>query len=178
MNWARDNLARPILLLVLGGLFAWSQAAMLAILQSGQADGLLIALQTTFSAERFTELTDMATVEQKLALAGHFRLDVLHPLWYGGFALCLGCLLFNLNGISERWHWVLWLAPVMGLCDMLENALHMGLLGGDLAIAPLPVFAAGLFATTKWTIAASYTLVMLGLIPRAAFSRQARPRGH
>ncbi|EDY85792.1 conserved hypothetical protein [gamma proteobacterium HTCC5015] len=166
MQWIRQQAARPILLILFGLAFVYSQFSIAIILEAANATELLLTLQTTFEVESFTQRLAQADAGQLAAIGEHFEWDAYHPIWYGAFSLCLGALLLNLNGIDSQWNGLLWLAPAMAAADVVENALHVFMLTGDIEVSAVAVFTAGLSATIKWMIVGLYSLTMLALIIR------------
>jgi len=143
-----------------GLLFVASQALIGFLLHSGNADVLLITLQLTFDADSFGQLLAGMSPEQKQALLNHFYPDFVHPVWYSLFAFYATALLFNRLNVSPRWNWILPLALFMGVLDLVENSLHLPMITGYLAISELPVMLAAACATTKWSLAVFFVLLV------------------
>ena len=164
MESVRRRYAARFLITLSGVLFLASQISIARILHTGNATATLMTLQTTFSAAAFAEVLASLSPDQTAALLGHFKLDFLHPLWYGAFALLFTAGLFERARIGQRWNALLWAAPLMAVLDILENLVHLPLIAGRLEVTAAQVFFAAACATLKWFLAASFLTLNIGLL--------------
>ncbi|MDI6741202.1 MAG: hypothetical protein QMD11_00545 [Smithella sp.] len=139
----------------------------------------VLALQTTFSRDMFLSIAAswMASGEIEMYYK-HFYFDYLHPLWYSILLSLLIARGFTLNHVNPKFNFMV-LTPFMaGLCDLVENSMHVYMLADlDRATHSL-VWFSGLAANTKWFLAflglgTSVFLIGLWLVKRYILKRNA-----
>lgn len=138
-----------------------------------------LALQTTFSRDMFMSIAVgwLASGEIEMYYK-HFYFDFLHPLWYSILLSLLIARSFTLNQVNPKFNFMI-LTPFMaGLCDLVENSMHVYMLADlDRATNSL-VWFSGLAANTKWFLAflglgTSIFLIGLWMIKRYILKRNA-----
>lgn len=164
----RARQATPGKIFFWGILFAASQGAILLMLEKAGVAQTLLQLQLTADAQTFITTAAELSDKQMDGLIHHFYLDFLHPLWYGAFTLTFTAWLFNRANLSHGWNFILWGAPLMAVLDLVENAIHLPVLLGQLPANNLTIGAANMAATTKWGLGGVFlaldTLLILAVL--------------
>jgi len=161
-------------LLVFGSLFVLSQAIIIGLL--GDVGLQLLALQTTFTKAGFTSIVSTWGPAEFEKLRVHFRIDMLHPIWYALFLAALLAKLFNVNNFSKRYNVFIWTPVIAGLCDFTENAIHAPFVYNFYNMHQPYIFLGALFATVKWFLAVSSTIAILALCGRYYLQRHSKRR--
>ena len=163
-NHLRETPSLNRYLLVFGSLFLLSQALIVWLL--GEVGLQLLALQTTFTKAGFTSLVNEWGLAEYEKLRMHYRLDMLHPIWYALFLAALLAKLFNANNASKRYDTFIWTPVIAGCCDFAENAIHAAFVYHVYSMPQPWIFLGGLFATAKWFLAVGATAAILALCGR------------
>ncbi len=152
-----------------GALFTVSQATLVVLVLPLGAD--MLRVQTTLSAP------DVRAILARWEAAGllpryafHYRIDMIHPLWYS-LLLAAGLAKgFAANAVPSRWNALLLLPFFAGACDVMENLVHLSFLADRANITPDAVLLGNGAARVKWALAA------LGVVSVAALAIRARKR--
>ncbi len=162
----RQRLDSWRVLVVFGALFVVSQATLAVIVQPLGAD--MLRVQTTLSAASVQAIFarwDAAGLLPRYAF--HYRIDMIHPLWYS-LLLAAGLAKgFAANAVPARWNILLLLPFLSGACDIAENLVHLTFLANRANITPDAVLLGNGAALVKWTLAGSGVLAVAILAIRA-----------
>ena len=167
----RNMLGQGWLALLAGLIFLISQGLIASILHEGNASSLLFQFQFTYDAASFSELLAHISDDQLAALQAHFHYDHIHPLWYGLLIMSLTAWLLKVNQLPARWDLLIILGAVPSVMDVIENSLHEPVFMGITAASQPAIALAGACATTKWLLAALYSLFAIVLAVRATKNR-------
>ena len=126
----------------------------------------LLALQTTFTQAGFASIVSTWGPAEFAKLRAHFRVDMLHPIWYALFLAALLAKLFNVNNFSKRYNVFIWTPIIAGLCDFVENAIHAPFVFKVYSMPQPYIFLGAFFATVKWCLAGGSTIGALVLFGR------------
>jgi hypothetical protein len=114
----------------------------------------VLALQTTFSSEMFRSIAAGWIASGDIELYyKHFYFDFFHPLWYSILLSLLIARAFTLNDVNPRFNFMILTPFVAGLCDLVENSIHVYILADPNRATPLLVWFSGLAANVKWFLA-------------------------
>lgn len=170
----RRSLGKGRLVLVLFGIFVASQATILWIL-SPLGFETVMQMQTAMSADEFQSVTQSWASDGLLHLYWlHFVFDLAHPVWYS--LLFASCIAFCLNalGSSSRYDFLIFVPLVAGLCDVVENALHiLFLIDADSINDPL-VMTSGSITHAKFNLFRVSLLLSLVLMAWVGATRLRR----
>jgi len=141
--------------------FALSQANLARLL--APLDPSIFALQLAFTPEAFWRVVDAWGPAGVAVYRAHFAFDNLHPFLYGAF----GYLAVSRTRLFSRpagrlYHGALLALPVAGLCDLIENAIHLWLLAHAHGTGGLLVPLSGTCSLLKWGLALFFTLALAG----------------
>lgn len=166
-------LVGPGLLTLAFGAFMLQHAAFLA--NSSAPHGIL-SLQMTYAVE-----------DARAILSSWSREEVRHAAlslyWDMGFAIAYGMFLsalsrWSLSGRSRVALVAAWIPILATIADLSENLLHLMLLdtiqNGAGILAGTFVLGGFLFASTKWCLLASWSLLFLSGLAGRAFRRAVR----
>lgn len=139
--------------------FALSQANLARLL--APLDPSIFALQLAFTPEAFWRVIDAWGPAGVAVYRAHFTFDNLHPFLYGAF----GFLAVSRTRLFSRpagclYHGALLALPVAGLCDLIENGLHLWLLAHAHGAGGLLVPLSGTCSLLKWGLALFFTLAL------------------
>lgn len=153
------------LVLFVALMFCLSQLNLARIL--GPLEPNIFALQLAFTPEQFWAVVRAWGSEGVARFQSHFAYDFVHPLVYGA----LGYLLVHRAGLfigRAPWSVHLWASalPLAGLCDLLENALHLYLLVRGPEYTAQWVLIASLAALIKWSLAVAFGVALLAELSR------------
>ena len=87
--------------------------------------------------------------------ASHYRVDMIHPLWYSALLAASLAKGFAAHAVPARWNSLLLLPFVSGTCDIAENLVHLTFLADRANITPGAVLLGNGAALVKWALAAS-----------------------
>ncbi len=104
--------------------------------------------------------------------ASHYWLDFPHGVWYGLFLSSLLTHLFDRNGISERYNFLLAVPFVAAACDIVENLCHLSFLANEANITPALVAVSGTSSILKWSLAGLSVIAIGILVARSLLHRQ------
>ena len=113
-----------------------------------------LRIQTAFTVPSFLNVISGWTDFNRATFLLHYTLDFFYPWMYSFF------LFFLLEDLASLGRFK-FLAPLAGLCDELENLLHMLLINRNLEITGSPVFFGAFFASLKWLLLLGLTLLIL-----------------
>lgn len=124
-----------------------------------------LMLQTTLSSDKFKDIASGWIASGQIGIYyQHFYLDYFHPLWYSIFLSLLIARAFKMNHINPKFNGVVLTPFIAGLCDLLENTMHIYFLADLDRATPLLVAMSGLAANTKWILSLSVTTLAVILI--------------
>lgn len=119
----------------------------------------ILKLQFTFNEKAFQAIVGQWTDDDKAKINSHFLLDYAFLVAYGSFGYFLALNLIQSSGLIASV--ALFVMPIATICDVIENLLHQKLLSaGQVSLSSKLFFAAGLFASLKWLLIASYIIVL------------------
>ncbi len=149
----RQKLSNPRLAILFGCLFLVSQLVIVYITIPLGSDKLL-QLQTTFSVATFQEiLAEWRAYDILYLYYQHYYLDLfLHPLFYSVFLGTVLALSMDFAKIEAKYNFVLFFPFVAGMCDVLENGMHLLLLANAEFINAFTVGLSACFANSKWLL--------------------------
>ena len=163
-RWYR-MLASGKLVLALLVLYIFSQMS-IGLLLHRLGSGAL-RLQTTFCRDVFVEILQSWGAQGAAVYMRHFYLDFFHPVIYSLLlASCIAFFTASQERGPGRFYLALFVLPFFaGLCDLVENILHVGMIRGWLPITDAMVFTSGTFTNTKWAAAGVciVAVIVLGL---------------
>ncbi len=147
-----------------GILFVVSQSAIAYTIRDLPPEKLIV-LQTTFSKIKFLSIIGTWKLAGVLPqFKAHFYLDFFHPIWYGVFLASLMALLFDANGLSKRFDGLFLIPVAAALLDLVENIVHVWLLGDIRRVTETTVFIGSLAASLKWVLAGAGVLIVVVLM--------------
>ncbi len=156
----RQKLANSRLFFIFGCLFLASQL-LIAYIISPLDGARLVQLQTTFSVTTFQQI--IADWESQNLLRFFYQHQIfdlfLHPVWYSIFLGAGLALSMNAAKIAEKYNAVLILPFIAGICDVLENSMHLILITYPDFINTFTVRLSACFASGKW-----FLVIVCGLI--------------
>ena len=157
------------------GRFALAGVTMLAYVVSqanlgrlvGSLEPNILALQLSFSGQAFWAVASAWGPEGVRQYLDHFPYDFVHPFVYGGMGLVWvrDTPLFAGWSAGVRRYWA-WSLPVAGVCDLVENVLHIVLLSSVPGSGHHLALVAGLAASCKWTLAVRFAPALAGMTVR------------
>lgn len=152
-----------ILIAVFGIIYFTSQIIIGSIIYPLGADAL--TLQTTFSSDTFKEIALRWIVSGQIAIYDqHFYFDNFHPVWYSIFLSLLLARTFKINHINPQFNFMILTPFVAGICDLVENMMHLYFLGDLYRATPMLVALSGLATNTKWFLALSGVAIVSVLV--------------
>lgn len=152
------------LLLWLSGTLALGLFIAMAIHSAPLSPGIP-ALQFTFDEAAFKAILAQWGPDGVELFRSHFRIDFPVLASYGLFGYLLvryGCLFSQLDRTTRRLSG--WILPGAAALDAIENLLHLQLISGPAAHAPVLYLIAGLVATGKWLLIANFMTGTLYLL--------------
>lgn len=140
-------------LLILASLaFVLSQAWLASLVHALRPN--LLALQLTFSAERYWEILGLWGDAGRAAYHRHFAFDFAHIAVFSFFGYVVarhgGLFAADERRVENR---VAAILPLAGLFDLGENLLQLGLLNGPPGGGSAEVLLSALCSTIKWALA-------------------------
>lgn len=150
-----------------------SQANLARLL--GPLEPSIFALQLAFTPGQFWAVVGQWGAAGVARYQAHFGYDFVHPFIYAwlGYVWVRRTPLFARLGRRGAGFFALAL-PVAGACDLLENLLHLHLLGLAPGSGGALVTLAAFASSIKWSLALLFTLVLLACLGLAGW-RRARP---
>ncbi len=147
-------------------LFVVSQATLAVIVQPLGAD--MLRVQTTLSATHVQAIFarwDAAGLLPRYAF--HYRVDMIHPLWYSTMLAAGLAKGFAAHAVPARWNFLLLVPFIAGACDIAENLVHLTFLADRANITPVAVLLGNGAALMKWALAAVSVIAVAFLAIRA-----------
>jgi len=176
--YKKMGVARTVV--IFGLLFIISQLSIAMIISSLGPENML-TLQTTFSKEVFKDILEKWGSEGIQTYKKHFYIDFFHPFIYGIFlSSFFAFLTAGLRKKSLKLYLVVFLLPLIaGLCDIIENTLHLILLSNIDNLSEIMIWISAAFCNLKWLLAFLSTGIILFIIllrvkSGAAFSESKR----
>jgi hypothetical protein len=125
----------------------------------------VIKLQTTFSSDVFKEIASGWIASGQVNLYyKHFQFDNFHPVWYSIFLSLLIARTFKINTINPKFNFII-LAPfIAGICDLIENMMHLYFLADLNRATPTLVALSGTATNTKWFLSLSGVAIIMVLV--------------
>ncbi|MFP4477482.1 MAG: hypothetical protein ACLFOY_18105 [Desulfatibacillaceae bacterium] len=158
------GLANGRMALLLLAAYAVSQGGIYLVLQDISHD--VLKLQTTFSPEVFAGILESWGEAGRARYVAHFFLDFFHPLIYGAFLAVAGTWaaapFFRESSRLRRTFVVL--PFVAGFCDLMENVLHLHMLGHWREVSGSVLGTSAVFACVKWILAGVCVVYVVGLL--------------
>lgn len=142
------------------------------LLQLGHSDPLI--LQLTFSRTVFMDILQKWGQTGIGIYKNHFFVDYPHAFIYTGFlASLIAYLTEEQNKEPAHGHLLLFSLPyVAGLCDLVENTLHLILIRNPVAVPGTLVKISATMTWTKWGLAGISIMAILFLVLKKTMSRE------
>ena len=158
------------LILIFGAIYVVSQTTILVIVHPLGIEAL--QFQLTLSADRVREiLAHWDSTGLRSVYVAHFRYDNWHPLWYSMALATQIAKGLTLTRASERRNLLLLLPFIAGLCDELENYMHLRFLADSENITDASVLLSGMSTNLKWLLSG------VSIAAAVTLSRHARSEG-
>ncbi len=123
------------------------------------------ALQTTFSSDTFKSIASVWIASGQInTYYKHFYFDNFHPIWYSIFLSLLIARAFKIDNINPRFNFIILTPFIAGICDLIENMMHLYFLADLQHATPVLVALSGLATNTKWLLALFGVAVVFVLI--------------
>jgi hypothetical protein len=124
-----------------------------------------LTLQTTFSSDTFKQIaSSWISSGQVNIYYRHFYFDNFHPIWYSIFLSLLIARTFKINNINPKFNFIILTPFVAGICDLIENMMHLYFLADLNRATPALVALSGTATNTKWFLALSGVAIVTVLI--------------
>ncbi|MFZ3055677.1 MAG: hypothetical protein WA098_02875 [Smithella sp.] len=125
----------------------------------------MLRIQTTLSSDSFKEIASGWIALGQIGLYyKHFYFDNFHPIWYSIFLSLLIARAFKINNINPKFNFFILTPFVAGVCDLIENMMHLYFLADLKRATPVLVALSGLATNTKWFLALSGVAIVTILI--------------
>lgn len=125
----------------------------------------MLRIQTTLSSDSFKEIASGWIASGQIGLYyKHFYFDNFHPIWYSIFLSLLIARAFKINNINPKFNFFILTPFVAGVCDLIENMMHLYFLADLKRAIPVLVALSGLATNTKWFLALSGVAIVTILI--------------
>lgn len=160
----------PVLVAIATAAYVASQANLARLL--GPLDPSIFALQLAFTPEQFWQVIEKWGPSGVSRYQSHFVYDFIHPFIYAalGYVWVRRTALFS--ALPRPAHRFFALAlPVAGVCDLVENSIHVHLLRHDAGFGGQLVLLSGSASSIKWALAAIFTAALATLLLRAPWRR-------
>lgn len=153
-----------ILIIIFGIIYFTSQLIIGSIIQP-LGVGNVLALQITLSSDTFKEIAAGWIASGQIAIYyKHFYFDNFHPIWYSIFLSLLIARTFKMNGVSPSFNFIILTPFIAGICDLIENAMHLYFLKDLRRATPALVAFSGTATNTKWFLAFSGVAIVSILV--------------
>jgi hypothetical protein len=124
-----------------------------------------LTLQTTLSSDTFKQIASGWIASGQINLYyRHFYFDNFHPIWYSIFLSLLIARAFKINNINPRFNFIILTPFIAGICDLIENMMHLYFLADLNRATPALVALSGTATNTKWFLALSGVAIVTVLI--------------
>ena len=143
-----------MLIVIFGTIYFVSQIIIGSIIQPLGVKNAL-ALQTTMCSDKFKAIASgwIASGEIEIYYR-HFYFDNFHPIWYSIFLSLLIARTFKINNVNSKYNFIILTPFIAGICDLIENMMHLYFLADLNRATPALVTLSGLATNTKWFLAA------------------------
>jgi hypothetical protein len=143
-----------ILIAIFGILYFASQIKIASIVQPLGID--MLRIQMTLSNDTFKEIASRWIASGQVNIYyQHFYYDNFHPLWYSIFLSLLIARTFKINNVSPKFNFIILTPFVAGICDLIENMMHLYFLADLNRATPALVALSGTATNTKWFLSLS-----------------------
>ena len=144
-----------ILIIIFGIIYFTSQFIIGSIIQP-LGVGNFLALQITLSSDTFKEIASGWIASGQIGIYyKHFYFDNIHPIWYSIFLSLLIARTFKIDGVSPSFNFIILTPFIAGICDLIENAMHLYFLSDLRRATPALVALSGTATNTKWFLSLS-----------------------
>ena len=170
-----SRLARGRIVLIFGVFYVLNQAALMAMFSRQGTDPLI--LQITMSKDVFMDVLTRWGADGVTRYLTHFCLDGYHPILYSVFLASAIALLSKRPGLPPSGSIkIFFVLPfIAGLCDVIENILHILMLTGFMDITGASVAISGSITNTKWFLAFVSIIAICVLGVKKLASKKERP---
>jgi hypothetical protein len=125
----------------------------------------MLRIQTTLSSDTFKEIASGWIASGQIGLYyKHFYFDNFHPIWYSIFLSLLVARAFKINNINPKFNFIILTPFVAGICDLIENMMHLYFMADLKRATPALVALSGTATNTKWFLALSGVAIVSILI--------------
>ena len=143
-----------MLIVIFGTIYFISQIIIGSIIQPLGVKNAL-ALQTTMCSDTFKAIASAWIASGQIEIYyRHFYFDNFHPIWYSIFLSLLIARTFKINNVNPKFNFIILTPFIAGICDLIENIMHLYFLADLNRATPALVTLSGLATNTKWTLAA------------------------
>jgi hypothetical protein len=152
-----------ILIAIFGILYFASQIKIASIVHPLGID--MLRIQMTLSNDTFKEIASRWIASGQIGIYyQHFYFDNFHPIWYSVFLSLLIARTFKINGVSPSFNFIILTPFIAGICDLIENAMHLYFLSDLRRATPALVAFSGTATNTKWFLALSGVAIVSILV--------------
>ena len=154
-NFISQKSDSNILIIIFGIIYFTSQFIIGSIVHP-LGTGNVLALQTTLSSDIFKEIVSGWIASGQIGIYyKHFYFDNFHPIWYSIFLSLMIAKTFKVNGINPKFNFLILTPFIAGICDLIENAMHLYFLSDLRRATPALVALSGTATNIKWFLAFS-----------------------
>jgi len=154
-NFISQKSDSNILIIIFGIIYFTSQFIIGSIVHP-LGTGNVLALQTTLSSDIFKEIASGWIASGQIGIYyKHFYFDNFHPIWYSIFLSLMIARTFKINGINPKFNFLILTPFIAGICDLIENAMHLYFLSDLRRATPALVALSGTATNIKWFLAFS-----------------------
>jgi hypothetical protein len=163
-NFISQKSDSNILIIIFGIIYFTSQFIIGLIIQPLGVSNVL-ALQTTMSSDTFKEIASGWIASGQIGIYyKHFYFDNFHPIWYSIFLSLLIARVFKINNINPKFNFIILTPFIAGICDLIENMMHLYFLADLNRATPALVALSGTATNTKWFLSLSGVAVVTVLV--------------
>jgi len=142
------------LIAIFGILYFASQIKIASIVHPLGID--MLRIQTTLSSDTFKAIASGWIASGQINIYyQHFYYDNIHPVWYSIFLSLLIARTFKINGVNPKFNFIILTPFVAGICDLIENMMHLYFLADLNRATPALVALSGTATNTKWFLSLS-----------------------
>lgn len=153
-----------ILIVIFGVLYLTSQL-IIGYIVHPLGTAKVLALQTTFSSDTFKAIaSDWIASGNVIYYYRHFYFDNFHPIWYSVFLSLLLARTFKINHVNPKFDFIILTPYIAGICDLIENMMHLYFLADLNRATPMLVAFSGLATNTKWFLSLSGVAIVSVLV--------------
>lgn len=162
-NFISQKSDSNVLIAIFGIIYFTSQLIISSIMNPlGIKDALI--LQTTFSNDTFKAIASGWIATGQIGIYyEHFYFDNFHPIWYSIFLSLLIARTFKINNTNPKFNFIILTPFIAGICDLIENMMHLYLLADLNRATPALVALSGTATNTKWLLALSGVAIVIVL---------------